>query len=396
MKLEAGKMKEYDFVFVIPAQTIFGYPPGGINIFYRLACHLAANRQNVAIISVRYKYKIPERFVTDRNRASNINTNPDLPKLATFAIDKASKIAFTNLALLKFFQIALGNDYDYTTLDNVDMIFKDENDYSGVKTKRIFAGAWPTAYYVSSFIKNNHETEGFYIIQNFEDNPLFSGKSFIYAKQSYKLKELKKIVICDGLKKKFVGDEPLQFHVGVDENLFKPKTKIGERNPYTVMFSLRVDPSKGSKYLLKAIHVLKKSSDKYRFIATGNVPPRSVPKFIEYHYKPSNKVLVELYNSASIFIYTSVVEGFGSPPLEAMACGCLTITTDCVGVHEYAKDGFNCILVPIRNSTSIVEAVRSITTRPIPYKRLLSKNGIATAKRFTYSMMNDSFSSLFR
>ena len=35
-----------------------------------------------------------------------------------------------------------------------------------------------------------------------------------------------------------------------------------------------------------------------------------------------------LYNLASVFIYPSFFEGFGFPPLEAMACGVPTIVSN--------------------------------------------------------------------
>ena len=38
--------------------------------------------------------------------------------------------------------------------------------------------------------------------------------------------------------------------------------------------------------------------------------------------------LINLYNRASVFIYASLFEGFGMPPLEAQACGCPCIVSD--------------------------------------------------------------------
>ena len=48
--------------------------------------------------------------------------------------------------------------------------------------------------------------------------------------------------------------------------------------------------------------------------------------------------LVKLYNRASIFIYASLFEGFGMPPLEAQACGCPCIVSNNTSLPEVYLD----------------------------------------------------------
>jgi mannosyltransferase len=48
----------------------------------------------------------------------------------------------------------------------------------------------------------------------------------------------------------------------------------------------------------------------------------------------SNSVLRKLYNEAYCFVYPSLYEGFGIPPLEAMACGCPVICSDSSSIPE--------------------------------------------------------------
>lgn len=52
----------------------------------------------------------------------------------------------------------------------------------------------------------------------------------------------------------------------------------------------------------------------------------------------SDQKLVELYNVADIFLFPSLYEGFGLPPLEAMACGCPVITSNTSSLPEVVGD----------------------------------------------------------
>lgn len=51
-----------------------------------------------------------------------------------------------------------------------------------------------------------------------------------------------------------------------------------------------------------------------------------------------DETLVYLYNAAELFVYLSTYEGFGMPPLEAMACGTPVVTTHCCSLPEVVGD----------------------------------------------------------
>lgn len=52
----------------------------------------------------------------------------------------------------------------------------------------------------------------------------------------------------------------------------------------------------------------------------------------------SDEVLKELYASAKLFIFPSTYEGFGYPPLEAMACGCPVVAARAGSIPEVCQD----------------------------------------------------------
>lgn len=52
----------------------------------------------------------------------------------------------------------------------------------------------------------------------------------------------------------------------------------------------------------------------------------------------SDERLVDLYAGAACFVFPSLAEGFGLPPLEAMACGTPVIASDCTALPEVVGD----------------------------------------------------------
>ena len=52
----------------------------------------------------------------------------------------------------------------------------------------------------------------------------------------------------------------------------------------------------------------------------------------------SDEKLISLYRHASVFVYPSLYEGFGIPPLEALSQGCLTIVSHCASLPEICGD----------------------------------------------------------
>lgn len=52
----------------------------------------------------------------------------------------------------------------------------------------------------------------------------------------------------------------------------------------------------------------------------------------------SDEELMALYRHASVFVYPSLYEGFGIPPLEAMMCGCPGVVSDIEVFHEVYGD----------------------------------------------------------
>jgi glycosyltransferase involved in cell wall biosynthesis len=95
----------------------------------------------------------------------------------------------------------------------------------------------------------------------------------------------------------------------------------------------------------------------------------------------SSEMLTALYSAAAAFVYPSVYEGFGMPVLEAMACGCPTITSETSSLPEVAGDA--ALLVDPASAEAIAEAMTVVLT-DVGARDQLVRAGLRRAEAFTW------------
>lgn len=91
--------------------------------------------------------------------------------------------------------------------------------------------------------------------------------------------------------------------------------------------------------------------------------------------------LPDLYRSASAFVYPSLYEGFGFPPLEAMACGCPVITSTRGSLGEVV--GQAAAIIDPDDIHTIAKQLFILATDPASANRLRAA-GLAQARRFDW------------
>jgi glycosyltransferase involved in cell wall biosynthesis len=93
------------------------------------------------------------------------------------------------------------------------------------------------------------------------------------------------------------------------------------------------------------------------------------------------------------FVYPSLFEGFGLPPVEAMACGTPVVTSNVSSLPEVTGDA--ALLVDPLDQSSIESALLKIVGDEALRARL-REQGIQQAKRFTWREAAEKTLQLYR
>ncbi len=102
-------------------------------------------------------------------------------------------------------------------------------------------------------------------------------------------------------------------------------------------------------------------------IFTGFVPDEDLPYF---------------YNGCSLFVYPSLYEGFGLPPLEAMSCKAPVITSNSTSIPEVTKDC--ALLIDPFNKDELSSSILQVLTSS-SLSEELSEKGYKNSKTFTWT-----------
>lgn len=183
---------------------------------------------------------------------------------------------------------------------------------------------------------------------------------------------------------------------GVDEK-FKPK-KLENQEKYILGVS-SIAYHKNFSGLLEAF--LKLNSKKLKLYIVGGLNEKIFGKNsskildkitsnpnIKFLGRVDDNKLVELYSNAICFVYPSLYEGFGLPPLEAQSCGCPVVISDIPVFREIYKDTalyFNP-LDPNDIAAKIEKIIDDEKTR-----NFLIEKGLENAKRYTWENSAKSF-----
>lgn len=135
-----------------------------------------------------------------------------------------------------------------------------------------------------------------------------------------------------------IDREKIDVVYGAPADIFKSVDLM--REPFALAVG-SIDPRKNLKPLIE----LFARYPEYRLVVVGqqnrvfaSMNLENLPDNISFTGYVSDDELVALYNRASVFVYPSLYEGFGIPPLEAQACGCPVICSKMASLPEVGGD----------------------------------------------------------
>ena len=97
--------------------------------------------------------------------------------------------------------------------------------------------------------------------------------------------------------------------------------------------------------------------------------------------------VVPLLSAANVFVYPSLYEGFGFPPLEAMACGTPTIVANTTCLPEVVGDA--AMIVDSKDSQELATAIQKLKIDQ-EHRNLLVEKGKRRASHFTWKKCAES------
>jgi glycosyltransferase involved in cell wall biosynthesis len=177
-----------------------------------------------------------------------------------------------------------------------------------------------------------------------------------------------------------LGLAPERVHVAhhaVDPELFRPSAE--PREPF-LLYPARAWPHKNHARLLEAFALVRDARPELRLVLTGegleSLEP--LPPGVERRGALPLEEIAGLYRRASCLVFPSLYEGFGLPPLEAMASGCPVAAASAGAIPEVCGEA--AVLFDPTDPEAIASAVLAADARHDELREL----GLLRASEFTW------------
>jgi glycosyltransferase involved in cell wall biosynthesis len=177
----------------------------------------------------------------------------------------------------------------------------------------------------------------------------------------------------EGAVKEFCGQDLLAvIPNGIDTKEFFPSVPQNNRDGVGTIFGMSYH--KDPQTVLGVLEQLHRTRPEIPLRIFGACrKPKEIPRRI-YHRLPSMEKAREIYSRSLVWFIGSRSEGFSVPVLEAMACGCAVVATDCGGPRDMIQDGVNGFLCEVGNIEQIVEKIQILLEDEALRKRFVQES----------------------
>jgi len=182
---------------------------------------------------------------------------------------------------------------------------------------------------------------------------------------------------------------------GINFNLFyKSRDNFACHNPKRTGMVYRRIEWKGMEDGFEAFHIAKERYPAIQLVLFGDRRGREVPPEAEFHTLPSKDKLRNIYNSLDIFMFPSHCEGFGNPPMEAMACGAACIATSVGAVPDYTINGKTGLLCPPHAPDKVAKSLTYLLENEEARKQI-AQAGYEYIQQFTWDKSVEQLEEIF-
>lgn len=203
---------------------------------------------------------------------------------------------------------------------------------------------------------------------------------------------------------KFFGTEPSKIDViynayderfgvePVEEDVVRVRERYQLHDEF-VLYAGNVKPHKNLERLIDAFQIVRmRGLDHLKLVMIGDdISKYAALRRAVHRYQLHNYVrflgylpehtLAVMYRLAGVFVFPSLYEGFGLPPLEAMASGTPVVTSNISSLPEVAGDAAQ--LVDPYDPEAIADGIYRVLT-DVDLRRDLRRRGIARARQFSW------------
>jgi glycosyltransferase involved in cell wall biosynthesis len=184
---------------------------------------------------------------------------------------------------------------------------------------------------------------------------------------------------------------------GVSERFTPPPPEAEppppENKKYTLLYVGRADPYKNVEALVKALHIIRSTTDLDVSLRLAGAPDLRYPQAtdlakslnisdaVEWTGYLMDDALVETYRRADLLVHPSRYEGFGLQIIEAMACGTPVVCSNGGSLPEVAGDA--AIQIDPNDTEGFAQAIIRVLTQPELAASMRTK-GFEQSARFTW------------
>jgi glycosyltransferase involved in cell wall biosynthesis len=177
-----------------------------------------------------------------------------------------------------------------------------------------------------------------------------------------------------------------------EEDIARVRERYQLNDPF-VLYAGNIKPHKNLERLIEAFHMLRRDGlEHVKLLIIGDeiskyaTLRRAVHRFklhkhVRFFGFVPDETLAILYRLAAVFVFPSLYEGFGLPPLEAMASGTPVVTSNVSSLPEVVGDA--ALLIDPYEPASIAHGMRRVLTEPALRDDLRAR-GLARVRDFSW------------